>query len=621
MKYLANLDLRRNELQNAVVHPSTSAPATPVKGQIYFDSSNGVNKLKVYTGTAWEYTAGLVSASGTAPMTASLSNGTLTISISAATQSAAGSMSAADKLKLDGGTSSNTASALVRRDASGNFSAGTITADIAGNATSATNADKLDNQHGTYYLDRANHTGTQTAETISDFAASVQATRLDQFADPTAAVALNAQRLTGLATPIADEDAATKAYVDASAQGLSIKDAVRIASTGDLTLSGEQTIDGVSAVAGDRILVKNQTLGAENGIYVVAAGVWGRATDADSAGEIARAFVFVTAGTANGDSGWALATTGTITLGVTSLAFAQFSAAGQVEAGAALTKTGNTLDVIADDVTIEVSADALQLKDGGTATAKIANLAVTKAKVAADVAGTGLAKDVDGSLKVVTDGTTLEVFNDAVQVKDGGITAAKLAVGAVTKDNVAASVAGSGLTQDADGSLMINADGVGLEAVNDTLQIKDGGVGEAKLGALSVTKAKIAADVAGDGLVKDETSGALTIVAAADGGVAVDEDGVAVVPDGVTLELSEGALQIKGAYRVAKYAANVGDAEATAIVISHNLGSQDVVVTVRETAAPYEIVYPDVTITSANTLTLTFAVAPALEAYRVVVIG
>jgi hypothetical protein len=621
MKYLANLDLRRNELQNAVVHPSTSAPATPVKGQIYFDSSSGVNKLKVYTGTAWEYTAGLVSASGTAPMTASLSNGALTISISAATQSAAGSMSAADKLKLDGGTSSNTASALVRRDASGNFSAGTITADIAGNATSATNADKLDNQHGTYYLDRANHTGTQAAETISDFAASVQATRLDQFADPTAAVALNAQRLTGLATPIADEDAATKAYVDASAQGLSIKDAVRIASTGDLTLSGEQTIDGVSAVAGDRILVKNQTLGAENGIYVVAAGVWGRATDADSAGEIARAFVFVTAGTANGDSGWALATTGTITLDVTSLAFAQFSAAGQVEAGAALTKTGNTLDVIADDVTIEVSADALQLKDGGTATAKIANLAVTKAKVAADVAGAGLAKDVDGSLKVVTDGTTLEVFNDAVQVKDGGITAAKLAVGAVTKDNVAASVAGSGLTQDADGSLMINADGVGLEAVSDTLQIKDGGVGEAKLGALSVTKAKIAADVAGDGLVKDEVTGALTVVAAADGGVTVDEDGVAVVTDGVTIEVAEGALQIKGAYRVAKYAANVGDAEATAIVISHNLGSQDVVVTVRETAAPYEIVYPDVTITSANTLTLTFAVAPALEAYRVVVIG
>jgi hypothetical protein len=303
------------------------------------------------------------------------------------------------------------------------------------------------------------------------------------------------------------------------------------------------------------------------------------------------------------------------------LAFAQFSAAGQVEAGAALTKTGNTLDVIADDVTIEVSADALQLKDGGTATAKIANLAVTKAKVAADVAGAGLAKDVDGSLKVVTDGTTLEVFNDAVQVKDGGITAAKLAVGAVTKDNVAASVAGSGLTQDADGSLMINADGVGLEAVSDTLQIKDGGVGEAKLGALSVTKAKIAADVAGDGLVKDEVTGALTVVAAADGGVTVDEDGVAVVTDGVTIEVAEGALQIKGAYRVAKYAANVGDAEATAIVISHNLGSQDVVVTVRETAAPYEIVYPDVTITSANTLTLTFAVAPALEAYRVVVIG
>lgn len=110
--------------------------------------------------------------------------------------------------------------------------------------------------------------------------------------------------------------------------GLNVKAAVRLATTGSITLSGEQTIDGVSAVAGNRVLVKNQGTGSQNGIYVVATGAWTRSTDFDGspANEVrAGDFVFVTEGATQADTGWVLTTNGTITVGTTSLSFAQFA--------------------------------------------------------------------------------------------------------------------------------------------------------------------------------------------------------------------------------------------------------------------------------------------------------
>lgn len=170
-----------------------------------------------------------------------------------------------------------------------------------------------------------------------------------------------------------------KTYVDALVQGLSPKTSVRVATTANGTLAtafeNGDTIDGVTLATGDRILIKDQSAPAENGIYVVAAsGAPTRATDFDANAEVqAGAFVFVEEGTTNADSGWVLTTDGTITIGATSLAFTQFSGAGQITAGAALTKTGNTLDVAVDNSTIEVNADALRLKDAGTTYAKLQN--------------------------------------------------------------------------------------------------------------------------------------------------------------------------------------------------------------------------------------------------------
>ena len=208
---------------------------------------------------------------------------------------------------------------------------------------------------------------TLTASKISDFATTAQGYRLDQFAAPNTSVSFNSQKITSLADPTNAQDAATKAYVDAARSGLDVKQSARVATTGNITLSGTQTIDGVAVSAGDRVLVKNQSTAADNGIYVVAAGSWARATDADSDAEVTPGmFTFIEEGTANADSGWVLSTNATITLGTTGLTFAQFSGAGSITAGDGLTKTGNQLDVVtASSSRIVVNADSIDLATTG----------------------------------------------------------------------------------------------------------------------------------------------------------------------------------------------------------------------------------------------------------------
>lgn len=205
-------------------------------------------------------------------------------------------------------------------------------------------ADTLEGQNGAYYLSRTNHTGTQAASTISDLATTVKAYTLDEFADPVADINMNGFKITGAADPTSAQDLVTKAYADALKNGLDIKASVRAATTANITLTGAQTIDGVSVIAGDRVLVKNQSTTSANGIYVAAAGSWSRATDADASAEVtAGLYTFVTEGTVNGDSGWVLTTDDPITLGSTSLTFVQFTGTGQITAGTGIVKSGNTI--------------------------------------------------------------------------------------------------------------------------------------------------------------------------------------------------------------------------------------------------------------------------------------
>jgi len=207
---------------------------------------------------------------------------------------------------------------------------------LVGNA--GNDATTFDGQLPTFYLNRTNHTGTQAAATISDFDSAVAA------AIAAGDVDLNGHKLVGVADPTNPQDAATKAYVDAARQGLDVKMSVRAASTANLTLSGEQIIDGVSCVAGDRVLVKDQTDASENGIYVVASGSWNRAADADTSAKVTGGmFTFVEEGTAAADSGFTLTTDGAIVLGTTALTFTQFSGAGAITAGTGLVKVGSSI--------------------------------------------------------------------------------------------------------------------------------------------------------------------------------------------------------------------------------------------------------------------------------------
>ena len=178
----------------------------------------------------------------------------------------------------------------------------------------------------------------------------------------TGSVSVNSAKITNVANPTQAQDAATKAYVDAVRTGLDIKDSVRVATTGDIALSGTQSIDGIAVIVGDRVLVKDQSIGLQNGIYVVAAGAWTRSTDFNSSTNVTGgAFTFVEEGTANADSGWVVITDGTINVGVTTINFAQFSGAGQVVAGDGLTKTGNTINAVGTQDKISVTADAITI--------------------------------------------------------------------------------------------------------------------------------------------------------------------------------------------------------------------------------------------------------------------
>ena len=200
---------------------------------------------------------------------------------------------------------------------------------------------------------------------------------------------------------------ANKAYVDQVAQGLDTKPSCRLATTVNLastynngtagvgatltaSSNGALSVDGVTPSVADRILVKDQTTAAENGIYVVTtvgtgstAFVLTRATPEDQPSELSGgAFVFVEEGSIGSNNGYTFTHTGQPTFGTTALDVAQFSGAGQIIAGAALSKDGNTMDVEVDNSSIDVLGDQLRVKPLGVQNSMVANGTLTGEKFA-----------------------------------------------------------------------------------------------------------------------------------------------------------------------------------------------------------------------------------------------
>jgi len=281
---------------------------------------------------------------------------------------------------------------------------------------------------------------------ISDFDTGVRVNRLDQMAVPTGSVSFNSQNITNVADPVNAQDAATKGFVEATSQGLNVKNSCVAATTGNITIStalnSGDTLDGVTLADGNRVLVKDQSTASQNGIYVVAASP-ARAADLAASSNAAGMFTFVEKGTVNADNGFVCTSdSGSAVVGTNNLTFAQFSGAGQITAGDGLDKSGNTLSVdlkangglVIESTEIAVKLDAssitgtLAIGDGGTG-ATSASAARTSLGL---VIGTDVEPHSDKLTELATMGQTTanalaDLLEAEVQILDGAtVTTAEL---------------------------------------------------------------------------------------------------------------------------------------------------------------------------------------------------
>ena len=290
--FLTPINLNQNQLQNAVIQPLSSAPGSPVTGQVYFDTTLGYALF--WSGTAW--------------------------------------------------------------------------------VNVATNALLLNAQAGSYYLSRANHTGTQLAATISNLATTVQAYTLNQFAAAAANISMGGFLINNVGTPLVSTDAVNKAYVDATAQGLSQKPSANCATTAALpsntyangtagvgatltaTANGVLTIDGYTVALNDVVLVKNEATQANNGLYTVTTLGTGavpyvltRSVDMNSATLFGGGFIAVKqGGTVNANTLWLCDVANSITVGTTAVAFVQLNSATTYTQGNGISISANVVSAVAN---------------------------------------------------------------------------------------------------------------------------------------------------------------------------------------------------------------------------------------------------------------------------------
>jgi len=345
-------------------------------------------------------------------------------------------------------------------------------------------------------------TGTVTSGMILDGAivnadinasAAIAQSKISGLTDDLSSkLALAGGTMTGALTlsgaPTQSLHAATKAYVDSAVEGLHVHPSAKAATTANITLATDvengDSLDGVTLVTGDRILVKNQTTTSQNGIYIVAAtGAPARATDFDSATEIDSGdFVFVDQGTTQANSGWVQINTPAI-IGTDSIQFVQFSGAGTFLAGSALTLTGNTFSIadgaitsakIADgaivDADINSSAAIAQSKISGltsdlAAKAPLANptFTGTVAGITKSMVGLGNVDNTTDASKPVSTATQTALdlkanlasptFTGSVTLPSGTVTSVMIADGTIVDADINASAAIaqykiSGLTSD-----------------------------------------------------------------------------------------------------------------------------------------------------------------------------
>ena len=315
---------------------------------------------------------------------------------------------------VDGNAGTATKLATARTISVSGDADGSASFDGSANADIAITLDTVNSNVGTYTKVTINAKGLATAGSQAS---------LSDLSSPTSDFSFDSHKLTNLTDPTNPQDAATKQYVDSVAQGLDPKASCLVATTANLaSLSGLLTIDGVTVAAGDRVLVKNQSAPADNGIYVASASAWSRSTDMDTWAEVPNAFTFVEDGTVNKDTGWVCTANQGGTIGTTPITFVQFSGAGTYDAGTGLTLTGSTFSITNTGVTAASYGSASKtLTATVNAQGQLTALADTDIAISnTQVSGLGTMSTQDANNVNITGGsiTNLTTF-DGITI-DGG---------------------------------------------------------------------------------------------------------------------------------------------------------------------------------------------------------
>ena len=316
---------------------------------------------------------------------------------------------------------------------------------------------------------------------------------------------MGTHKITNVAPGVDPSDVVIKSQLDSISAGLDPKESVRAATTGNITLSAAQTIDNVVLVAGDRVLVKDQTDPKENGIYIVQTGAWTRSPDADGdiTGEVSGGmFTFVEQGASYAGSGWVVVADGNIDVDTDPINFTQFAGGGALTGGLGIIVNGTEIIADTDNTTLINTAGggnkigvasggitATQLHSDSVVTSKILDGNVTAIKIASDIAGNALTKNASSNaLDVNVDGTTISIVGNSLQANAGALTGA---------------MAGDGLSRNSgSGELDVNVDGLTIEVTSDTLRVVAGGIGTTHVADDAITREKLNADVAGLGIVQ-----------------------------------------------------------------------------------------------------------------------
>jgi hypothetical protein len=254
-----------------------------------------------------------------------------------------------------------------------------------------------------------------------------------------------------VATPTDAAHIATKGYVDAARQGLDVKQSVRVATTGAINLSSDlnngDTIDGVTLVTGDRVLVKNQGTPSENGIYVATAtGAASRSSDANGTADTGElksgTFTFVEEGTVNSDKGFVVSTNGTITVDTTGIAWTQFSGAGSFTSGDGLSQDGNTINVNVTANRTAITSDAIDIASTYVGQSSITTLGtITTGEWGSGATDIAVASGGTGSSTAAGARTNLGIATSA-----GTSTTSTPALARIAKQACAAHAAGTSTT-------------------------------------------------------------------------------------------------------------------------------------------------------------------------------